>query len=312
MNTSSIAKSPARLQGVFSPVLTPFTDALVPDARRFVAHCQWLLRQGVGLAVFGTNSEGNSMSVAEKCVLLEALIAAGVPLDRAMPGTGSCSLSDAVAMTKACVQAGCAGVLVLPPFYYKNLSDEGLFRFFAELIERVGDARLRLYLYHIPTVAGVGISPELVERLLDAYPGLVAGMKDTGGDWAYTRDMIGRFGPQGFDVFAGTETILLDTLRAGGPGCITATANVNPSRIVDLYQRFTEPGAEAQQALLNVMRALFAAYPLIAAMKAAVAHFRGDPAWRTLRPPLLRLDDGDSAQLIARIADVGFSMPDLS
>lgn len=312
MNSRSVTNPSARLQGVFSPVLTPFTNALTPDTDRFVAHSEWLLRQGVGLAMFGTNSEGNSLSVAEKCALLDALIAAGVPLDRAMPGTGSCNLIDAVTMTKSCVQAGCGGVLVLPPFYYKNASDEGLFRFFAELIERVGDARLRVYLYHIPLVAAVGISPKLVERLLGAYPGVVTGMKDTGGDWAYTQDVINRFGPQGFDVFAGTETILLDTLRAGGPGCITATANVNPSRIVELYEHFAEPDAEALQAQLNEARSLFASFPLIAAIKAAVAHFRGDPAWRTLRPPLVRLGDDESAQLVAQLSNAGFSMPDLS
>jgi 4-hydroxy-tetrahydrodipicolinate synthase len=296
---------------VLAPVLTPFTEAFEPDAARFVAHCRWLTNQGVGLAMFGTNSEGNSLAVAEKRALLEALVHADLPLDRAMPGTGSCSLVDAVEMTRASLQAGCGGVLVLPPFYYKNPGDEGLFRFFSTLIERVGDARLRLYLYHIPPVAMVGITPALVERLLDAYPGMVAGMKDTGGDWTYTQDMIARFGPRGFDVFAGTETILLDTLRAGGPGCITATANVNPSRIVALYEHFRDDDADARQQALNASRACFAAYPLIAAMKAAVSHFRADPAWLALRPPLVPLADAQRDALIAQLIDAGFSMPEL-
>lgn len=255
------------------------------------------------------------MSLAEKCGLLDALIAAGIPMDRAMPGTGSCSLTDAVVMTSASVQAGSAGALVLPPFYYKGAGDDGLFRFFAELIERVGDVRLRVYLYHIPVVSGVGITPELVERLLAAYPEQVAGMKDTGGDWAYTAMMLQRFGPRGFDVFAGTETILLDTLRAGGPGCITATANVSPSRILELYDAFSAgmPAAEAEalQAALNASRGVFAQWPLIASMKTSVAHFRGDSSWRTLRPPLNKLGDEQADLLIAQLKDAGFSMPGL-
>ena len=248
-------------------------------------------------------------------ILLDGLAEAGVPLDRAMPGTGSCSLTDAVALTRAAVAAGCAGVLVLPPFYYKNPGTEGLFRFFAELIERVGDARLRPYLCHIPPGSGVAITPELVERLWTAYPDQVAGMKDTGGDWAYTEAMLQRFSPRGFDVFAGTETILLQTLRAGGPGCITATANVNPARIVALYDAFGrgERGAAAEQAqaALNQAREVFAQWPLIAAMKAAVAHFRDDPAWATVRPPLTALTAADSEALVRRLAQAGFSMPGL-
>jgi 4-hydroxy-tetrahydrodipicolinate synthase len=304
-----------RLKGVLAPVLTPFTADLAPDVHRFVQHCQWLLSQGVGLAMFGTNSEGNSMSLAEKCGLLDALIAAGIPMDRAMPGTGSCSLTDAVVMTSASVQAGSAGALVLPPFYYKGTGDDGLFRFFAELIERVGDTRLRVYLYHIPAVSGVGITPELVERLLAAYPQQVAGMKDTGGDWTYTAMMLKRFSHRGFDVFAGTETVLLDALRAGGPGCITATANVSPSQIVALYDGFLAgiPGAQAEalQAGLNVSRSVFAQWPLIASMKTSVAHFRGDPSWRTLRPPLTKLEDEQANLLITQLEDAGFSMPGL-
>lgn len=308
--TSSSAPS-ARLRGVLSPVLTPFTSDLKPDTKRFVTHCRWLLEQGVGLAMFGTNSEGNSLSVAEKCLLLDALIGAGVPMQRSLPGTGSCNLPDAVALTSACVAAGCGGVLVLPPFYYKNPPEDGLFRFFAELVERVGDRRLRVYLYHIPPVASVGISPSLVERLLKSYPSVIAGMKDTGGDWAFTQSMIERFGPAGFDVFAGTETILLDTLKSGGAGCIAATANVNPARIVELFQNWQSSEASEMQAGLNRTRGLFAAQPMISAMKTALAHFAGDDGWKTVRPPLMPLAPDASRALLKSLLEAGFSMPDL-
>lgn len=307
--TNAPASLPAAtLRGVLAPVLTPFDAQLAPDAGRFVSHCRWLLAQGVGLAMFGTNSEGNSLSVSEKRALLDALVDAGVPLAQAMPGTGSCSLTDAVALTRASVEAGCAGVLTLPPFYYKAPTEEGLFRFFAELVERVGSARLRVYLYHIPPVASVGFTPGLVARLLRAYPGTIAGMKDTGGDWAYTQAMIREFAAEGFDVFAGTEALLLDTLRAGGAGCISATANVNPARIVALARGFEAPGAEALQARLTEERGHFAAFPLIAAMKAALAHFRDDPAWATLRPPLTRLPAPEAARLVAQLSASRFAI----
>src|SRR5690349_13592187 len=159
---------PERIRGVLSPVVTPFDRQLRPDGERLANHCRWLLEQGVGLAVFGTNSEANSMSVAEKIALLDTLVAAGVPPTRMMPGTGHCAFPDTIALTRHAVQLGCAGVLMLPPFYYKGVSDEGLFRSYAEVIERVGDSRLRIYLYHIPPVAQVPISLSLIELLLKA------------------------------------------------------------------------------------------------------------------------------------------------
>ncbi len=145
-------------RGVLSPVVTPFTADLRPDAARLVRHCRWLLDNDVGLAVFGTNSEANSLGVAEKLGLLDALVEAGIPAARMMPGTGTCALPDTVELTRHAVALGCGGVLMLPPFYYKGVSDDGLFASYAEVIERVGDARLRIYLYHIPAVSQVPIS----------------------------------------------------------------------------------------------------------------------------------------------------------
>src|SRR5436853_4892655 len=191
-----------RLSGVLAPVLTPFRSDLSPDAARFVRHCRWLLAQGcAGLAVFGTTSEANSLSVEEREALLEQLLGEGIEAGRLLPGTGCCAISDTVRLTRAAVRAGCAGVLMLPPFYYKGVSDEGLFRAFAEVIERVGDARLRVYLYHIPPVAQVGFSGNLIGRLLAAYPRAIAGMKDSSGDWSNTKAMLDAFAARGFDVF---------------------------------------------------------------------------------------------------------------
>src|SRR2546425_6909523 len=209
-----------RIGGVLAPVVTPFKADLEPDRERFIAHCKWLLSQNCGLAVFGTNSEANSLSLEERAMLLDELIAAGVDPSRMMPGTGCCSIMETVKLTKQAVGNGCAGVLMLPPFYYKDVSEEGLYRYFSEVVQRVGDARLKIYLYHIPPVAVVGITTGLVERLLAAYPSAIAGMKDSSGDWNNTKTFLdalaetARPAPTAraartFDVFVGSEAFLL-------------------------------------------------------------------------------------------------------
>jgi len=306
-------KNPERITGVLSPVVTPFGKDLAPDAQRFVRHCKWLLAGGCsGLAVFGTNSEANSMSVEEKLRLLEALVAGGVAAATLMPGTGHCALSDSVAMTRRAVQMGCGGVLMLPPFYYKGVSDEGLYRNFAEVIERVGDERLRLYLYHIPPVSQVPITLALIERLLKKYPGVVAGLKDSSGDWSNTRAMLDAFAKSGFDVFAGSEVFLLENMRHGGKGCITATGNVNPGPIDKVYRNWQAANADQLQAGITATRKIVQKVPMIPALKAIIAHFGNDPAWRTVRPPLVELERDQEEGLIAELRSSGFRMPGIA
>jgi len=306
-------KKPQRISGVLSPVVTPFRKDLAPDAARFVRHCKWLLANGCsGLAVFGTNSEANSMSVAEKLELLEALVAGGVPAAALMPGTGHCALSDSVAMTKRAVELGCGGVLMLPPFYYKGVSDEGLYRNFAEVIERVADDRLRLYLYHIPPVSQVPITLALIERLLKKYSGIVAGAKDSSGDWSNTKAMLDAFATDGFDVFAGSEVFLLDNMRHGGKGCITATGNVNPGPIDKVYRNWQAANADELQAGITATRKIVQKVPMIPALKAIIAHFGNDPQWRTVRPPLVELERAQEEGLIAELRAAGFGMPGLA
>jgi 4-hydroxy-tetrahydrodipicolinate synthase len=182
-----------RIRGVVAPVLTPFKADLSPDQERLIAHCKWLLSQNCGLAPFGTTSEANSLAADERSMLLDAVVAAGVDPSRMIPGTGCCSITETVKLTAQAVKHGCAGVLMLPPFYYKSVSEEGLYRYFSEVLQRVGDARLRIYLYHIPPVAVVGITTGLVERLLAAYPNAIAGMKDSSGDWNNTKTFLDAF-----------------------------------------------------------------------------------------------------------------------
>ena len=301
-----------RIEGVLSPVITPFGKDYAPDAKRFVAHCRWLLRSGcAGLAVFGTNSEANSLSVSEKRTLLEQLVAGGVSPSQLMPGTGHCSLSDSIELTRAAVSMGCAGVLMLPPFYYKGVSDEGLYRNFAEIIERVGDERLQLYLYHIPPVSQIPITLNLIEKLLRKYSGIVAGVKDSSGDWSNTKAMLDAFAKGGFDVFAGSETFLLDNMRSGGKGCITATGNINPGPIANVYKNWRSADADKLQAGITATRKIVQKQPMIPALKSAVAHFGNDPQWRTCRPPLIELNASQEEELISELKASGFSMPGL-
>ena len=300
-----------RIAGVLSPVVTPFKPDLSPDTERFVRQCKWLAANKVGLAVFGTNSEANSLAVSERMELLEKLVDAGVDPSRMMPGTGCCALTDSVRLTAHAVNLGCAGTLMLPPFYYKGVSDEGLYRNYAEIVERVGDARLQIYLYHIPQVTQVPISLALIERLLRAYPKSIAGTKDSSGDWNNTRATLDAFAKEGFDVFPGSETFLLAGMRSGGKGCISATANVNPAAIHNLYANWQSADADKLQAGLDRVRGVFQKYPMIPAMKRAIAHWSGHPAWATVRPPLVEVDAEQSKALIAELEQSGFAMPGL-
>jgi len=293
-------------QRVLTPVVTPFDSNGAPSASRLARHCRSMVDNDVGLALFGTNSEANSLTVAEKRHLLDTLIADGLPPERMMPGTGACALPDAIELTRHAVQAGCAGVLMLPPFYYKNVCDEGLFRSFATVIDALADTRLRVFLYHIPAVAQVGISLGLIERLLKAYPTAIAGIKDSSGDWANTSAIIDAFGKSGFDVMAGSETFLLQTLRAGGAGCITATANVNARNIAQLARTWQAPDADDQQQRLNGLRGVFTRFPVIPAMKAAIAWQSGDENWSRVRPPLVELTRQQRDALEADLTAIDF------
>ncbi len=302
--------APARLSGVLCPVVTPFNEDLDPDPDRLTRQCQWLLSQDVGLAVFGTTGEGNSLSVGEKIALLDRLADAGIDMSRLMPGTGCCALGDTVRLTRHAVDLGCAGVLMLPPFYYKTVSDDGLYASYAGVIERVGSDRLRVYLYHIPPIAQVGLSLGLVERLVKRYPETVVGIKDSSGDWDNTRAMLERRWDD-FRVFAGSETFLLRTLQQGGAGCISATANINAAAMHRLFTTWRGGQAIAEQERLDTLRRIFQGYPMIPALKAILATRGNDAAWATVRPPLVALDSEQKRSLLAALEVHGLDMPGL-
>ncbi len=293
--------------GVLVPVLTPFTRSGEPDAGRFVAFCRFLLDQGAdGLAIFGTTSEANSMSAGERMELLDRLIAAGVPAAKLMPGTGACSMTEAATLARHAVGHGVGGTLMLPPFYYKGMSDDGLYAFVSGVIDRVGSNALRVYLYHIPPMAVIGYSLDLVGRLIKAYPATVVGLKDSSGDWNNTAALLERF--PGFAVFPGSEVFLLDGLRKGSAGCITATGNVNVPGIRKVYENWKTQEADALQAEITLARKTIQAYPMVPALKRIVAHFHNDPDWAAVRPPMVPLSEAQSQALIADLAKIDFTL----
>jgi 4-hydroxy-tetrahydrodipicolinate synthase len=302
----------ARIKGALAPVMTPFTADLEPDARRFIAHCQWLVASGAGLAIFGTNSEANSLSIAERLRLTDELLQAGVPASKMMPGTGASSISDAVALTRHAVAHGAAGVLMLPPFYYKGVSDQGLFDYYAHVIDKVASDALRIYLYHIPQVTQVPITLGLIEMLRAKYPKTVVGAKDSSGNWDNTKAMLDAFAKDGFDVFPASESTLSAALPLGAAGCISATVNLNPGGIRALYERWNTPDGPQLQALANVIRQIFQSPNMIPAMKRVAAEFSGQRDWAVVRPPLVALDDASAARILRELQAADFSMPGFS
>jgi 4-hydroxy-tetrahydrodipicolinate synthase len=298
----------AHFSGVIAPVLTPFDEDGSPDAERFTEHARWLLAEGcTALAPFGTTSEANSLGLEERLELLEELVDDDIEPALLMPGTGTCSLADTIALTEHAVEVDCGGVLMLPPFYYKGPSEEGLFRYFAEVIEGVGDDRLKVYLYHIPPVAQVGFSLPLIGRLLREFPDTVKGLKDSSGDWSNTAAILAEY-PQ-LEVFPGSEVFLLDGLKGGAKGCISATCNVSAKAIRNVYDNWKTPGAEGLQAGITALRKAIQAYPMIPALKAVIAHYRGDPGWAAVRPPFVPLPAAEAEKAIRTLADAhGFTL----
>lgn len=296
--------SSSPLRGVFAPVLTPFNTDLSPAVEKWVAHSRWLLENGChGLCPFGTTSEANSLGLDERMSMLEQLLEAGIPAAKLMPGTGTCAIPDTVRLTTHAVKLGCAGVLMLPPFYYKGVSDEGIYASIAEVIERVGDARLRVYLYHIPPIAQVGFSLDVIGRLRNDYPTTMVGLKDSSGDWNNLHNILTNF-PE-FGTFAGSEKFLLQTLRLGGVGTISAMNNVIPDTVRHLYDNWLSENAERLQEDANATRNALTGYAPIPALKQMVARRLNDPEWATVRPPFVQPTPDQAGELFARLEKIG-------
>ena len=291
------------LRGVIAPNLTPFDEDLSVATDLYVAHAKHCLDDGcVGLAPFGTTGEALSVGIAERRATLEALVAAGVPAARLIPGTGLTNLADTAELTRHAVELGCAGAMTLPPFYFKGVADDGLYAYFASLIERVGQEGLRIYLYHIPQVSGVGIPPAVVRRLRAAFPAQIVGIKDSSGDWDNTKALLEI---EGLIVYPGSELPLIEALELGARGCITATANLNAAGIAEVIRLWDAGQRDAARQLherVKRIRLTVQDYAPIPAQKRILALRHGEPRWAALRPPLLPLDEAKGRELAAKLA----------
>ena len=295
---AKVMQSVRLASGVMPAVLTPLKADGSADVTLLEQHCRRLLAQGCsGIVLLGTTGEGNSFTVLERRNILEAVVAGGIAADKLIVGTGCCAVGDTVELTRHALSLGVTRALVLPPFYYKNVSDRGLFDAFASTIERINDDRVRLFLYSIPQVSGITLGVDLIEQLLTAYPQAVAGLKDSSGHWPTTQLLCRRLGAS-MHVMVGTEALLLKAMAAGASGCISATANVAAQPIIRLYEKRDDPEAATIEGGVNAVRAAFEAFPLIPALKAYLAETTGVGAWRSVRPPLRPLPPESAAQLV--------------
>jgi 4-hydroxy-tetrahydrodipicolinate synthase len=275
--------------GVNAAVLTPMRDDLSPDLDRLAARCRWLLANGTdGLAVLGTTGEGNSLGVRERLDLLDVLSKRGIPCAKLLPGVGTTAITDTVTLMRKASEIGCRGVLVLPPFYYKKPSEEGLFAYFSEVINRAA-TDTQVYLYHIPAQSAISFTIPLVARLLRAFPKIIRGIKDSGSDFANTVSYVEHFGKDGFEVYCGDDGAMSALLKAGGAGCITGASNVTCAQNALVYANAGTPAGDTAQTLLSAMRKVIAGVPLIPGLKALVARQTGDDAWNNMRAPQMRL-----------------------
>jgi len=292
------------LQGLWCATLSPLDKRGAFDAARLANHAQRLFAAGVdGIAPFGTTGEGQSFSVAERRAGLDALIAAGIAPRRMLAATGCAALPDAIELTRHALAAGCAGALVLPPFFFKDVTDEGIYAAYAALIDGVGDNRLRLYLYHIPQVSGVGLSVAMVSRLAAAYPVVVAGVKDSSGSFDNSRELVAAL-PQ-LSIFVGHEPHLPALRKLGGAGTICGIANLYPRLMRRLYDSSLDSSPGGELPLIESVIAALMRFPIFGALKSLQAELSGDASWRALRAPLLPLSTADARALNQAVAAAG-------
>ena len=289
------------LRGVIAPLLTPFNDDLSIATDLYVAHAQWLFEQGcAGIAPFGTTGEALSVGIDERIAAIRALAEAGVDPACMIPGTGLSNVADTARLSRTCLDLGCAGVMTLPPFYYKAVTEEGLYRYFERFLAAVGDDA-RVYLYHIPQVAIVGIPPSLASRLHAAFPDNVVGIKDSSGDWGNTKAL---FEIDDLIVYPGSEMPLIDALELGAPGCISATANLNAhdiARVVKRFDRGDMAGARETHETVKRFRTTIEGHGPIPAQKRLLAIATGDARWANVRPPFLPMPESDGKALAEQL-----------
>ena len=281
------------LSGVIAAVATPIDERGAPDLKRATDLARHLLDNGCdGLNVLGSTGEATSFARDERMAVMDAYKANGLPLDRLMVGTGAASVSDAIALTQHAARLGFAGALVLPPFYYKGVTDDGLANYIDALVQATADSKLPIYLYHYPQLTGIPWHVTLIKRLRDSFPSRIVGLKDSSGDMAFARSAAAV--ASDFAVFPSTEACLLDARKGEFAGCISATANLN----ADLCARaWTAGDAGALDAAVGI-RKLFDGRPLVPGVKTLLAHIHGDPALARVRPPLAAVSAADREAIV--------------
>ena len=291
------------ISGLIAPILTPFNNKLELDQSLYNALAKELLANGVsGLAPFGTTGEALSVSVEERKSALEGLVKTGIDPSLIIPGTGLCNLPETIGLCQHAVSLGCKGVMTLPPFYFKGMSDDGLYKYFQSLIIGVSDPRLRIYLYHIPQVSGVGLSIGLVKRLHSDFPETIVGIKDSSGVWENTEQLLKI---KGLIVYPGSELPIIEAMRLGAPGCISATANLNGkgiAEVIELCLNGKWEEAELKHKRVKEIRMMFQEYAPIPAQKALLARSTGQKSWNNLRPPMEAMGDNALTILIENFA----------
>jgi 4-hydroxy-tetrahydrodipicolinate synthase len=295
--------------GVNAAVLTAMNEDLSIDLDRMAAHSKWLLANGCnGLGVLGTTGEANSLGISERMAVLEGLIERGVPAAKMMPGTGTTAITDTVLLTRHAEQLGCPGALLLPPFYYKNPSDDGLLAYFNEVIQRTG-GDIKIYVYNFPQQSAVPFSVAFLERLLAANPGKVKGIKDSSGNYDNTLSYVEAFAKDGFEVYAGDDSLLKPMLEKGSAGCITAASNVNCAIGAKVYANWNNDVGAAAQEILTGTRKAVTSVPLISGLKALVARNTGDARWLNIRPPHMQLTQAQTDALFRVFDATGAKLP---
>ena len=290
----------AMIRGLIAPILTPFNEDLSIATDLYVSHAKQLLEQGcAGIAPFGTTGEALSVGIDERIAAIQTLIDGGIDPALMIPGTGLSNIADTARLSRACLDMGCAGVMTLPPFYFKAVTEDALYQYFAELIGTIG-SDARIYLYHIPPIAVVGIPPSLAARLHADFPEQVVGIKDSSGDWDNTKKLLDI---DDMIVYPGSELPLLDALALGAPGCISATANINAEAISDvirLYEQGDSAGAATLHEVVKRFRVRIQEYAPIPAQKRLLAIASGDARWAIVRPPLTAMSD-DAGRALASL-----------
>lgn len=289
--------------GVITASVTPLTSQYQIDHNALAAHCRWLLANGNnGICLMGTTGEANSFSVDERIEALESVVKAGIPCEKLIVGTGCCALTDTIRLTRHATSLGVGGVLVLPPFYYKQVNENGLVEYFTSLINAIRSENLRIYLYHFPKMTGVPFTVSLVKRLVMKYPDIIVGMKDSSGEWENMKAICE--GLPGFKIYAGTEKYLLDILRIGGAGCISATTNLTGNLAAKVYANKNRSEAACLQEKLTQARMAFEGWSFISGVKHLLAHRQPHVEWLNIRPPNSKLTPTEAAELESRLSGI--------